>query len=187
MVCFHARCMDNSGEIGNITVRASDTDIAIILLYHSPPFTATLLMDTGTNGRNTRKYINLTAVGEVMGALLCESLPAFHAFTGCDYTSAFVRKGKKRPFAILEKKQEHTASFCQSRIGQGRYRQRPQITPGIHSFYVWSEAEGESDASEHVQIQGIPEGLWPKSNRKTIPWRNSRVWMLVDFLRASQN
>jgi len=111
MVCFHARCMDNSGEIGNITVRASDTDIAIILLYHSPPFTATLLMDTGTNGRNTRKYINLTAVGEVMGALLCESLPAFHAFTGCDYTSAFVRKGKKRPFAILEKNKNIQQAF----------------------------------------------------------------------------
>jgi len=91
------------GEIGNIIVRASDTDIAIILQYHSPTFTATMLMDTGTNARNTRKYINLTAVGEVMGALLCESLPAFHAFTGCDYTSVFVRKGKKRPFAKPEK------------------------------------------------------------------------------------
>jgi len=30
---------------------------------------------------------------------------------------------------------------------------------------VWSEA-GESDASEQVQIQGIPESLRPKSNRK---------------------
>ena len=114
MVCFHARCMDNSGKIGNIIVRASDTDIAIILLYHSPTFTATLWMDTGTNARNTRRYINLTAVGEVMGPLLCQSLPAFHAFTGCDYTSAFVRKGKKRPFAKLEKKQRYTASLCQS-------------------------------------------------------------------------
>ena len=60
-------------------------------------------MDTGTNAKNTRRYINLTAIGEVLGPLLCESLPAFHAFTGCDYTSAFVRKGKKHPFAKLEK------------------------------------------------------------------------------------
>jgi len=158
--------MDNSGEIGNIIVRASETDIATILLYHSPPFTATLLMDTGTNARNTRRYINFTAVGEVMGALMCKSLPAFHAFTGCNYTSAFVRKGKKRPFAKLEKNKGHTASLYQSWIGQGRHRQRPQITPGIHSFHLWSKAEGESDASEQVQIQGIPEGLWPKINRK---------------------
>ena len=99
LVCFHARCIDNSGETENIVVRASDKDIAIIFLYHSQTFTATLWMDTGTNAKNTRRYINLTTIGELLGPLLCELLPAFHAFTGCDYTSAFVRKGKKRPFA----------------------------------------------------------------------------------------
>ena len=37
LVCFHARCMDNSGETGNIVVRASDTDIAIIsCTIHTP-------------------------------------------------------------------------------------------------------------------------------------------------------
>ena len=160
--------MDNSGEIGNITVRASDTDIAIILLYHSPPFTATLLMDTGTNGRNTRKYINLTAVGEVMGALLCESLPAFHAFTGCDYTSAFVRKGKKRPFAKLEKNKDIPQAFVGLGSDKGVTDNDRKSLQAL-SFYLWSKAEGESDASEQVHIQGIPEGLWPKSNRKKSP------------------
>ena len=112
LVCFYARCMDSSGETGNTVVRASDTDIAIIFLYHSHTFTATLWMDTGTNAKNTRRYINLTAIGEVLGPLLCESLPAFHAFTGCDYTSAFVRKGKKRPFAKLEKSKDTQRVFA---------------------------------------------------------------------------
>ena len=35
-----------------------------------------------------------------------KSLLAFHAFTGCDYTSAFVRKGKVKPFAKLVKSKE---------------------------------------------------------------------------------
>ena len=30
-------------------------------------------------------------------------LPAFHAFTGCDYTALFKRKGKVAPFKLLEK------------------------------------------------------------------------------------
>lgn len=112
LVCFHARCMETNGETGNIVVRASDTDIAVILLYHSPTFTATLWMDTGTNAKNTRRYINLTAIGKVLGPLLCKSLPAFHAFTGCDYTSAFVKKGKKRPFAKLEKSKDMQRVFA---------------------------------------------------------------------------
>ena len=62
LVCFYARWMDSSGETWNTVVRASDTDIAIIFLYHSHTFTATLWMDTGTNAKNTRRYINLTAI-----------------------------------------------------------------------------------------------------------------------------
>ena len=159
LVCFHARCMDNSGETGNIVVRANDTDIAIIFLYHSHTFTATLWMDTGTNAKNTRRYINLTAIGEVLGPLLSESLPAFHAFTVCDYTSAFVKKGKKRPFARL----------CQSWIRKGGNGHKPQLSLNIHGFNVRCKTKGELDASEQVQTQGIPEGLWPKSNRKKSP------------------
>ena len=30
-------------------------------------------------------------------------LPAFHAFTGCDNTASFKRKGKVAPFKLLEK------------------------------------------------------------------------------------
>ena len=48
----------------------------------------------------------------MLGPLLCESLPAFHAFTGCDYTSAFVRIGKKRPFAKLEKSKDTQRVFA---------------------------------------------------------------------------
>ena len=31
---------------------------------------------------------------DVAGPDLCAALPAYHAFTDCDYTRAFVRKGK---------------------------------------------------------------------------------------------
>ena len=37
-----------------------------------------------------------------MGTNLCKALPAFHAYTGSDFTSAFVRIGKIRPLSLLE-------------------------------------------------------------------------------------
>jgi len=39
------------------------------------------------------------------------SLAGFHAFTGCDTTSAFFRKGKKGPMKILEKNSEFVQYF----------------------------------------------------------------------------
>ena len=44
---------------------------------------------------------------------MCDALPGFHAFTGSDYTSAFVRKGKVRPFAFLEKDTVAQKAFAQ--------------------------------------------------------------------------
>ena len=37
----------------------------------------------------------MTAIGQSLGEDVCKVLPGMHALTGCDSTSAFVRKGKK--------------------------------------------------------------------------------------------
>ena len=44
----------------------------------------------------------MTAICRKIGSDLYAALTSFHAFTGSDYTSAFVRKGKLRPFKLLE-------------------------------------------------------------------------------------
>ena len=46
-----------------------------------------------------------------MGELPYSALPAFHALFGCDYTAAFCRKGKFRPFKCLENSQEAQCAF----------------------------------------------------------------------------
>ena len=43
------------------------------------------------------KYTNL-------GSKVSKTLPALHAFTGCDYTSSFSRKGKIRPLKNVGEK-----------------------------------------------------------------------------------
>lgn len=104
-ICLHAIDADStSGRTneGDIVVRASDTDIAVILLHHCHRIRTNLWMDVGTDGRGNRRFINLTAVANEIGPGLCAALPGLHAFTGCDYTTAFIRKGKKRPLKIAE-------------------------------------------------------------------------------------
>ncbi|KAK4296327.1 hypothetical protein Pmani_031162 [Petrolisthes manimaculis] len=93
------------------SARASDTDVAVILLYHCNKFQSRLWMDIGTTAKNNRRYICLTAIVQELGPDLCAPLPAFHSFTGSDYTSSFIRKGKVRPFKIFEKRPEYQNAF----------------------------------------------------------------------------
>ena len=68
-------------------------------------------MDVGTTAKNNRRYISFTAIHHELGSELCAALPAFHSFTGSDYTSSFVKKGKVRPFKLLEKTPEYQHAF----------------------------------------------------------------------------
>ena len=38
-----------------------------------------------------------------MGKTFCQSLPGYHAFTGCDYTASFSRGGKVKALKMLGK------------------------------------------------------------------------------------
>lgn len=50
---------------------------------------------------NAQRFINVTELYKSLGKNICEALPGFHTFTGCDYNPAFFRKRKKRPLSIL--------------------------------------------------------------------------------------
>ena len=41
-----------------------------------------------------------------------KALPAFHAFTGSDYTASFMNKGKARPLSAMEKSKTFAAAFA---------------------------------------------------------------------------
>ena len=99
----------------NIVIRASDTDIAVIALAHIDQFNQEnklIWMETGQISNNTLRYINLTKIHGCLGSTLSQALPAFHAFSGCDYEAAFYGKGKKKPFAILKKCKQTQAAFA---------------------------------------------------------------------------
>ena len=61
LICMHLNHI-NSTKVQNIIIRASDTDIAVILIYHRRKFDANRWMDIGTSFRNDRRYVNITAI-----------------------------------------------------------------------------------------------------------------------------
>ena len=88
-----------------------DTDVLIILLFHMENIEGFVWMDVGQDRNNTRRYVDLTKLCRALGRKMCSALPAIHAFTGCDYTSAFLRKSKTRPVDIVEKSDKFLNAF----------------------------------------------------------------------------
>ncbi|GFU54910.1 uncharacterized protein TNCV_1464181 [Trichonephila clavipes] len=55
--------------------------------------------------------VGLTKIHAVLGHLICQSLPGYHAITGCDFNLAFFRKGKLKPYKTLKKIPEYQEAF----------------------------------------------------------------------------
>jgi len=83
----------------SIVVHSPDTDVFVLLLHYSFCIPHRLMFYTGS-GVN-RRLLDVHKFAKQLDPDICAALPSFHAFTGCDTTSAFVRKGKKGPFKLL--------------------------------------------------------------------------------------
>lgn len=55
---------------------------------------------------NNQRYINVSNIYQKIGPDICKSLPAYHAFTGCDY-----KKGKINQFKLLMKSKIYQEAF----------------------------------------------------------------------------
>ncbi len=102
-IMWHIGHISQSQPECNVSVRCDDTDVLIILLAHDAESSVRVWMDVGKSSNNTRRYIDVSSLADHLGVDLCKALPGLHAFTGCDYTAAFYRKGKFRPLTIMEK------------------------------------------------------------------------------------
>ena len=100
LVIFHA-----TKTSGNVLVRSSDTDVLVLLVSLAEKKSDSyFMMDYGSG--NTCRFIDASGIAKILESNhpgLCEALIRFHALTGCDFTSAFYRKGKALPFSKLKK------------------------------------------------------------------------------------
>ena len=101
---------DKSGAVRAI-VRSTDTDVFLLLLHFCPQFDhlTGLKFDTGVGDR--RRWIDISLLHQSMNEDLISSLLGFHAFTGCDSTSSFVRKGKLKPLRFLNNSKHFQSTF----------------------------------------------------------------------------
>ena len=95
---LHASHAANNGA-SSVVVKSLDTDVAVIGLWVASKLPCNLLLQTGA-GQHTRCF-SLSQLSQSLGAEICEALPGFHAFTGCDLVSSFGRRGKKVAFKLL--------------------------------------------------------------------------------------
>lgn len=104
---IHHACKSNK----KIVIKCSDTDVLIVLLANMNKMntSAKIWVELGVSTK--RRFINITRLYEKLGSNLAHSLPAFHAFTGCDFNPCFHQKGKKRPFNLLKKSEEFQDAF----------------------------------------------------------------------------
>jgi len=112
--CLYAAEHQVNDSTNCLVIKSPDTDVFVILLSYASEIKARILFETGT-GSNHR-LISVNKIVDVIGHDVAYALPALHAFTGCDSTSAFVRKGKKQPLKLLKSRPEFVEAF--STLGQ---------------------------------------------------------------------
>ncbi len=155
-IAFHMKHIQDTHPGANVTVRANDADIGFILLHHSHSLTDIhIWMDAGLSGNNTRRYVDISGLASELGPLLCEALLGLHAFTGTDYTAAFMNKGKVRPLKLMEK----SNSFCATFSHLGTHETRCEdILPTVEDFvckmYGQPKKKTVSDARYAIFLRG---------------------------------
>ena len=92
----HAVTNHNAESVCIFTI---DTDIVIYSLYFSFKINVSFFIFIGVKDRT--RILNVNQIAQSLGKKCCLALPAFHAFTGNDYTSAFFGIGKVRSFKLL--------------------------------------------------------------------------------------
>ena len=112
-ILVHVRdALDKGGR--SVLVRTVDTDVLVILIaqFHtlSSIWSGLSFWVAFGMGKNFQ-LLSVYTICEYLGKEKCRALPFFHAFTGCDTTSAFLGKGKKSAWKAWKAYPEATEAF----------------------------------------------------------------------------
>ncbi|KAK3740394.1 hypothetical protein QZH41_000915 [Actinostola sp. cb2023] len=100
---LHAEHASQDGQ--RIVIQSPDTDVLILCVSHYDDIGCEeLWFRTGVKDR--LRYIPAHKISLLLGPRMCKVLPAFHAVTGCDSTSALSGIGKKKAWKMISKSKE---------------------------------------------------------------------------------
>ena len=201
-IVLHLKHVNDINPQSTVVIRCNDTDILCILLHHMKRFSVTVFMDTGLNSDNTRKYIDVTTLGKTIGGPMCEVLPAVHAFSGCDYTCSFMRKGKVKFYTKVESSGYYQQLFAKlgesQEVSEGildgmekfmceMYNKAKVSNLGEARYAIFSEKYAPKRGSDPLaKIKGADASTLPPSrpvlaqklnrtNFVTMIWRNAHL------------
>ena len=89
-IAVHAMFASSTEDSSAVCVVADDTDVYILLLYVSQYCSGKVYFRKGTGSSNDgTTYHDVKSLLNHLGEAVCKIMPAFHALTGCDYTTPF--------------------------------------------------------------------------------------------------
>ena len=144
----------------NVVVRTADTDVVVIALgcFHQLQ-DKRIWMESGIQSKNNLRYISINHIFHQLGEPLCEALPFYHAFTGCDYTSSFDRKGKIKPFKLFKKNPEFQEAFLNLSHSEGIFNDIKSI---IESFACQMYGRKKTNSVDQARLEIFVTKYKPK-------------------------
>ena len=95
-----------SQDAQRVVIQSPDTDVLLLCVTRNDEIKCDeQLFRTGVKDR--LGYIPAHKITVGVGPLMCKVLPAFHALTGCDLTSALSRVRKKKAWKIIVHSKVH--------------------------------------------------------------------------------
>ena len=95
-----------SSSISRVIIQSPDTDVLVLCATHFESIGCEeLWFKTGV--RDHLRYVPVHRLREKLGQKLCRCLPAFHALTGCDTTSALAGVSQKKAWERLSRNKVH--------------------------------------------------------------------------------
>ena len=109
-IFFHVSSLENQS---NVVIRTADTDCLIIEFGCREKLNPSLKLwlEVGVLSRDNLRFISVDSIYSNLGKNFCKAIPAYHAFTGSDFTASFSRKRKIQPLKKLEKDVQAQIAF----------------------------------------------------------------------------
>ena len=108
---LHAKYAAGQCQEAKIVIQSPDTDMLVLSAAHFEEITSKeLWFRTGVNDR--LRFVPVHDVCQNLSNRVLKALPAFHAFIGCDTTSAHSGIGKKKPWNVFIRSAVHQESLA---------------------------------------------------------------------------
>ena len=154
-----------SAVFESVIIKSPDTDVAVTCLCLLSELASNIFFLTGVG--NKMRIINLKKIAENIGSRTCQALVGIHTFTGCDSTSAFYGKGKKKAFDLMTEK----TAFIEAFIELGNEFTLEEATfQKLENFVCHLYGHGSSSGVDDVRYKvfclaatSLPEKTMPPS------------------------